>query len=180
MVHSAYRPAALFPPHMYALAVRLPRQFPEILQSVTSFYFAQITAAGRVPPAKVLVIGGGVAGLAAVGTAKSLGAIVRCVGRIWKPAYCHPFWQGRLCSVDTSTDLTSLKISYLLTHHTAMTLPTLSPHYRVFDTRAAVKEQAKSMGAEFLTVDIKEEGDAGTGYSKEMSQAFIDAEVCMA
>ena len=48
---------------------------------------------------------------------------------------------------------------------------------RVFDTRLAVKEQAKSMGAEFLTVDIKEEGDAGTGYSKEMSQAFIDAEV---
>ena len=51
------------------------------------------------------------------------------------------------------------------------------PSIRVFDTRIAVKEQAKSMGAEFLTVDIKEEGDAGTGYSKEMSQAFIDAEV---
>lgn len=49
----------------------------------------------------------------------------------------------------------------------------------MFDTRLAVKEQAKSMGAEFLTVDIKEEGDAGTGYSKEMSQAFIDAEVCV-
>ena len=41
------------------------------------FFCGQITAAGRVPPAKVLVIGGGVAGLAAVGTAKSLGAIVR-------------------------------------------------------------------------------------------------------
>lgn len=37
----------------------------------------QITAAGKVPPAKVLVIGGGVAGLAAIGTAKSMGAIVR-------------------------------------------------------------------------------------------------------
>ncbi len=72
------------------------------------FFTGQITAAGRVPPAKVLVIGGGVAGLAAVGTAKSMGAVVR-----------------------------------------------------VFDTRAAVKEQAKSMGAEFLTVDIKEEGDSG-------------------
>ena len=35
----------------------------------------QITAAGKVPPAKVLVIGGGVAGLAAVGTSTSLGAI---------------------------------------------------------------------------------------------------------
>ena len=33
------------------------------------------------------------------------------------------------------------------------------------------------MGAEFLTVDIQEEGESGTGYSKEMSQAFIDAEV---
>ncbi len=33
------------------------------------------------------------------------------------------------------------------------------------------------MGAEFLTVDIHEEGESGTGYSKEMSQAFIDAEV---
>jgi NAD(P) transhydrogenase len=56
----------------------------------------------------VLVIGGGVAGLAAVGAAKSMGAVVR-----------------------------------------------------VFDTRGAVREQAKSMGAEFLTVDIKEEGDSG-------------------
>ena len=35
------------------------------------------------------------------------------------------------------------------------------------------------MGAEFLTVNIKEEGDAGTGYSKEMSQAFIDAEMAL-
>jgi NAD(P) transhydrogenase len=41
------------------------------------FFCGQITAAGRIPPAKVLVIGGGVAGLAAVGTAKSMGAIVR-------------------------------------------------------------------------------------------------------
>lgn len=90
------------------------------------FFTGQITAAGRMPPAKVLVIGGGVAGLAAVGAARSLGAIVR-----------------------------------------------------VFDTRTAVKEQAKSMGAEFLTVDIKEEGDSGSGYSKEMSQAFIDAEMAL-
>jgi NAD(P) transhydrogenase subunit alpha len=41
------------------------------------FFTGQITAAGKVPPAKVLVIGAGVAGLAAIGTAKSLGAIVR-------------------------------------------------------------------------------------------------------
>ncbi len=42
-----------------------------------SLFTGQVTAAGKVPPAKVLVIGAGVAGLAAVGTAGSLGAIVR-------------------------------------------------------------------------------------------------------
>ncbi len=62
----------------------------------------QITAAGKVPPAKVLVIGGGVAGLSAIGTAKNMGAIVRG-----------------------------------------------------FDTRAAVKEQVESFGAEFLEVHMK-------------------------
>ena len=41
------------------------------------FFTGQVTAAGKVPPAKVLVIGAGVAGLAAIGTAHSLGAIVR-------------------------------------------------------------------------------------------------------
>ncbi len=39
------------------------------------FFTGQVTAAGKVPPAKVLVIGAGVAGLAAIGTATSLGAI---------------------------------------------------------------------------------------------------------
>ena len=48
---------------------------------------------------------------------------------------------------------------------------------RVFDTRAAVEEQAKSMGAEFLTVEVKESGEGTGGYAKEMSQEFIDAEV---
>ena len=42
-----------------------------------SFFTGQITAAGKIPPAKVLVIGAGVAGLSAIGTARSLGAIVR-------------------------------------------------------------------------------------------------------
>ncbi len=42
-----------------------------------SLFTGQVTAAGKVPPAKVLVVGAGVAGLAAVGTAGSLGAIVR-------------------------------------------------------------------------------------------------------
>ena len=41
------------------------------------FFTGQITAAGKVPPAKVLIIGAGVAGLAALGAAGSLGAIVR-------------------------------------------------------------------------------------------------------
>ena len=39
------------------------------------FFTGQVTAAGKVPPAKVLVVGAGVAGLAAIGTATSLGAI---------------------------------------------------------------------------------------------------------
>jgi len=88
------------------------------------FFTGQITAAGKVPPAKVLVIGGGVAGLAAAGTAKNMGAIVR-----------------------------------------------------LFDVRAAVKEQAQSMGAEFLTVDIEESGEGAGGYAKEMSPEFIKAEM---
>ncbi|MEL6287535.1 MAG: Re/Si-specific NAD(P)(+) transhydrogenase subunit alpha, partial [Pseudomonadota bacterium] len=41
------------------------------------FFTGQVTAAGKVPPARVLVIGAGVAGLAAIGAAQSLGAIVR-------------------------------------------------------------------------------------------------------
>jgi NAD(P) transhydrogenase subunit alpha len=39
------------------------------------FFMGQMTAAGKVPPAKVLVVGAGVAGLAAIGTSTSLGAI---------------------------------------------------------------------------------------------------------
>ncbi len=41
------------------------------------FFTGQITAAGKIPPAKILVIGAGVAGLAAIGAGKALGAIVR-------------------------------------------------------------------------------------------------------
>ncbi|MBB3190844.1 Re/Si-specific NAD(P)(+) transhydrogenase subunit alpha [Halomonas cerina] len=41
------------------------------------FFTGQVTAAGKVPPAKVLVVGAGVAGLSAIGTATSLGAVVR-------------------------------------------------------------------------------------------------------
>jgi NAD(P) transhydrogenase subunit alpha len=91
-----------------------------------SFFTGQFTAAGKVPPGKVLVIGAGVAGLAALGAAKGLGAIVRA-----------------------------------------------------FDVRAAVEEQVKSMGAEFLTVTIKESGEGQGGYAKEMSKEFIDAEYAL-
>jgi NAD(P) transhydrogenase subunit alpha len=90
------------------------------------FFTGQMTAAGRVPPAKVLVIGAGVAGLAAIGAARGLGAIVRA-----------------------------------------------------FDTRSAVRDQVKSMGAEFLEVTIHEEGEGGGGYAKEMSPAFIAAEMAL-
>ncbi|WP_444901007.1 Re/Si-specific NAD(P)(+) transhydrogenase subunit alpha [Microbulbifer sp. SSSA007] len=90
------------------------------------FFTGQITAAGKIPPAKVLVIGAGVAGLSAIGTAKSMGAIVRA-----------------------------------------------------FDTRAEVREQVESMGAEFLTVEIEEEGSGSGGYAKEMSKEFIEAEMAL-
>ena len=49
----------------------------ESSNSFGRFFTGQITAAGKVPPATVLVIGAGVAGLAAIGAAQSLGAIVR-------------------------------------------------------------------------------------------------------
>jgi NAD(P) transhydrogenase subunit alpha len=91
-----------------------------------SFFTGQFTAAGKVPPAKVLIIGAGVAGLAALGAAKGLGAIVRA-----------------------------------------------------FDVRAAVEEQVKSLGGEFLTVTIKESGEGQGGYAKEMSKEFLDAEYAL-
>lgn len=90
------------------------------------FLNGQITAAGKVEPAKVLVIGAGVAGLAALGAANSLGAIVRA-----------------------------------------------------FDTRKEVAEQIESMGAQFLTVEIEEDGATASGYSKEMSKEFIEAEMAL-
>jgi NAD(P) transhydrogenase subunit alpha len=79
-----------------------------------------------VPPAKVLVIGAGVAGLAAIGAARGMGAIVRA-----------------------------------------------------FDTRPTVKEQVRSMGAEFIELDVHEDGEGAGGYAKEMSPAFIKAEMEM-
>lgn len=88
------------------------------------FFTGQITAAGKIPPANVLVIGGGVAGLSAIGTARNMGAVVK-----------------------------------------------------VFDTRAAVEEQAKSLGAQFLKVDVKESGEGAGGYAKEMSKEYQQAQL---
>ncbi|CAG8999322.1 MAG: NAD(P) transhydrogenase subunit alpha [Candidatus Celerinatantimonas neptuna] len=102
------------------------RAIVEAANQFGRFFTGQITAAGKVPPAKVLIIGAGVAGLAAIGAANSLGAIVRA-----------------------------------------------------FDTRPEVKEQISSMGAEFLELDFEEEASSGDGYAKEMSQAFIDAEMAL-
>jgi NAD(P) transhydrogenase subunit alpha len=90
------------------------------------FFTGQMTAAGKVPAAKVLVIGAGVAGLAAIGAARGMGAIVRA-----------------------------------------------------FDTRPTVKEQVKSMGAEFIELNVQEDGEGAGGYAKEMSPAFIKAEMEM-
>jgi len=90
------------------------------------FFTGQITAAGRVDPAKVLVIGAGVAGLSAIGAAKGLGAIVRA-----------------------------------------------------FDPRSATKDQVASMGAEFLELDVKEEGEGKGGYAKQMSDDFLKAEMAL-
>lgn len=54
----------------YRAVIEAANHFPR-------FFNGQITAAGKVPPAKILIIGGGVAGLAACGQAKNMGAIVR-------------------------------------------------------------------------------------------------------
>jgi len=53
------------------------RAIIEAAEALPGFFGAQVTAAGSTPPAKVLIIGAGVAGLAAIGAARSLGAEVR-------------------------------------------------------------------------------------------------------
>jgi len=102
------------------------RAVVEAANAYGSFFPSQFTAAGKVDPAKVLVIGAGVAGLASIAAARGLGAIVRA-----------------------------------------------------FDTRAAVKDEVKSLGAEFLEVELEEEGEGKGGYAKVMSKAFIEAEMAL-
>ena len=96
----------------------------EASNSFGRFMTGQVTAAGKIPPGKVLVIGGGVAGLSAITTAKRMGAIVRG-----------------------------------------------------FDTRPVVKEQVESLGAEFLTVELEEDGSGQGGYAKEMSKVSWTSQV---
>ena len=86
-------------------ANRLDRIFPMMM-----------TPAGTIPPAKVFIIGVGVAGLQAIATAKRLGAVVEA-----------------------------------------------------FDTRPAVEEQVKSLGAKFVKVDLGEMGQTAQGYAKELT-----------
>jgi len=82
------------------------------------FFTGQVTAAGKVPPAKVLIAGAGVAGLAAIGAASSLGAIVRAT-----------------------------------------------------DPRPETADQVKSMGGEYLAVDVEQEVSTD-GYAKATSEAY--------
>lgn len=96
------------------------RAILEASSAFPRFLTGQVTAAGKIPPGKVLVIGAGVAGLSAITTAKRMGAIVRG-----------------------------------------------------FDTRPVVREQVQSLGAEFLTVEIEEDGSGQGGYAKEMSKVGL-------
>jgi NAD(P) transhydrogenase subunit alpha len=82
------------------------------------FFTGQITAAGKVPPAKVLVAGAGVAGLAAIGAASSLGAIVLAT-----------------------------------------------------DPRPEVADQVRSLGGEFLAVEVATEASSD-GYAKATSEDY--------
>jgi NAD(P) transhydrogenase subunit alpha len=74
------------------------------------------TPSGTIPPAKVFVLGAGVAGLQAIATARRLGAVVEA-----------------------------------------------------FDTRPAVEEQVKSLGAKFVKVDLGEIGQTAQGYARELT-----------
>lgn len=48
---------------------------------------------------------------------------------------------------------------------------------RGFDTRPAAREQVQSLGAEFIEVEIEEDGSGAGGYAKVMSKEFIEAEM---
>ena len=93
-------------------AARIPQVFPMM-----------VTPAGTVQPARVFVIGAGVAGLQAIATAKRLGAVVEA-----------------------------------------------------FDTRAAVEEQVRSLGARFVKVSLGVAGEAAGGYARELGAEQLQAQ----
>jgi NAD(P) transhydrogenase subunit alpha len=93
-----------------------------VIESAHEFgrlFTGQVTAAGKVPPAKVLVAGAGVAGLAAIGAASSLGAIVRAT-----------------------------------------------------DPRPEVADQVRSIGGEYVAVEVEEKMESSDGYAKATSKAY--------
>jgi len=85
------------------------------------FFPMFMTAAGSIAPAKVLILGAGVAGLQAIATARRLGAVVEA-----------------------------------------------------FDTRSAVKEEVKSLGAKFIEVEGATESAAAGGYAVEQTKEYLD------
>jgi NAD(P) transhydrogenase subunit alpha len=93
-----------------------------VIESAHEFgrlFTGQVTAAGKVPPAKVLVAGAGVAGLAAIGAASSMGAIVRAT-----------------------------------------------------DPRPEVADQVRSIGGEYVAVEVEEQMTSSDGYAKATSEAY--------
>lgn len=83
------------------------RAVVEAANEFGSFFTGQVTAAGKVPPAKVLVAGAGVAGLAAIGTAKALGAIVRATDARPEVADQVESMGGEFLTVDVKTEVSS-------------------------------------------------------------------------
>ncbi|SEB63837.1 Re/Si-specific NAD(P)(+) transhydrogenase subunit alpha [Rhodococcus koreensis] len=78
------------------------RAVVEAAHAFGRFFTGQVTAAGKVPPAKVLVVGAGVAGLAAIGAAGSLGAIVRATDPRPEVADQVKSLGGEYLSIDSS------------------------------------------------------------------------------
>ena len=59
------------------------------------------------------------------------------------------------------------------------TATSLGAIVKAFDTRPEVKEQVESLGAQFLTVNLDEDGSSSDGYAKVMSDEFIAAEMAL-
>lgn len=103
--------------------------YKAVLMAAASYsrYFPMfMTAAGSIRPAKMLILGAGVAGLQAIATARRLGAVVE-----------------------------------------------------VFDTRPAVKEEVKSLGAKFVEVEGAADASAAGGYAVEQSEEYKQKQTAM-